>query len=458
MALVLSGSIDISGSMTATTIIVSAPGAAGMVSSSNQLVELNTATGSIKGEIAGIEAYTSSLKGAIEVSGQNVNILGTLTAQEIYTTYVTSSVMFKSGSTKFGDDTGDAHEFTGSLNVSGGLLVNGTSAVTITSNTAGNNTLNLVSTNSANSGKLQFGGATYGATIEKNSLGADNGLVFNSYHGGAEGYTFQSNGTNVMKLTSAGRLGLNVITPDTNTKLHIADTANGFVGIRLSGSGNFTGTDWTLYASSDSAPSANDFFGIYNQSTTDGATAEYKLKVYKDGNVNITNGNLVIGTSGKGIDFSATSNGSGTTSSELLNDYEEGTWTPTYTGTNLTVVTYGNQFGWYTKVGRLVTVTICLMTDDITRIGSENLKIGGLPFTSNSTSQAVNALLIGDSSRWDTNPPKYGVLNENSTQIFLYRDSGATGAGTDPVTVKTDDMADASGNRNMVRGTLTYFV
>jgi hypothetical protein len=162
--------------------------------------------------------------------------------------------------------------------------------------------------------------------------------------------------------------------------------------------------------------------------------------------------------SGKGIDFSATSNGSGTTTSELLNDYEEGTWTPTYTGTNLTVVSYGNQFGWYTKVGRLVTVTICLMTEDITRIGSEILKIGGLPFTSNSTAQATNALVIGDSSRWDTNPPKYGVILPNVTEIVLYRDSGATGAGTDPVTVKTDDLADATGNRNVMRATLTYFV
>jgi hypothetical protein len=194
MALVLSGSIDISGSMTATTIIVSAPGVAGMVSSSAQITEL-----------APLMAYTASLKGAIEVSGQNVNVLGTLTAQEIYTTYVTSSVMFKSGSTKFGDDTGDKHEVTGSLNVSGGLLVSGTSAVTITANTAGNNTLNLISTNSANSGKLQFGGATYGATIEKNSLATDNGLVFNSYHGGAEGYTFQSNGATKLKIGGSGR-------------------------------------------------------------------------------------------------------------------------------------------------------------------------------------------------------------------------------------------------------------
>jgi hypothetical protein len=101
--------------MTATTIIVSAPGAPGMVSSSNQLVELNTATGSLIGITNGLTAYTASLKGAIEVNGQNVNVLGTLTAQEIYTTYVTSSVMFKSGSTKFGDDTSDKHEFTGSL-------------------------------------------------------------------------------------------------------------------------------------------------------------------------------------------------------------------------------------------------------------------------------------------------------------------------------------------------------
>ena len=40
MALVLSGSIDISGSMTATTILISSPGAAGMVSSSAQIGEL----------------------------------------------------------------------------------------------------------------------------------------------------------------------------------------------------------------------------------------------------------------------------------------------------------------------------------------------------------------------------------------------------------------------------------
>lgn len=49
------------------------------------------------------------------------------------------------------------------------------------------------------------------------------------------------------------------------------------------------------------------------------------------GDVNLSTGNLVIGTDGKGIDFSITSHPAGMTS-ELLSDYEEGTWTGTLTG------------------------------------------------------------------------------------------------------------------------------
>jgi hypothetical protein len=326
-------------------------------------VPLNTFTGSLRSEVNGIEAYTASLKGAAIVSS----------SQQITNYY------------KFAE-TASANTFYGNQTINGGLSVNGTAAVTITSNTAGNTTLNLISTNSANSGKLQFGGATFGATIEKNSLGANSGLVFNSYHGGAEGYTFQSNATDVMKLTSTGRLGLEVSTPDTNTKLHIADTANGYVGIRLSGSGDYTGTDWTLYASSDSAPSANDFIGIQNNSTTDGGVINYKLKVYKDGNVNIPNGNLVMGTSGKGIDFSATSNGGGTTDSELLNDYEEGTWTPTWTSAGGSIVTVGSPTttGRYTKIGNVVHIWARIYTNSVSS-PTGVVTVSGLPFTTNSS-------------------------------------------------------------------------
>ena len=55
----------------------------------------------------------------------DVNIDGTLTAREIHTTYVTSSVLYQSGSTKFGDTSDDLHQFTGSLRTSGSVVING---------------------------------------------------------------------------------------------------------------------------------------------------------------------------------------------------------------------------------------------------------------------------------------------------------------------------------------------
>jgi len=73
------------------------------------------------------------------------------------------------------------------------------------------------------------------------------------------------------------------------------------------------------------------------------------------GNVTLSTGNLVIGTAGKGIDFSADPSAAGMTS-ELLADYEEGTWTPNQ-GAGLTVVGAFSSSGRYTKIGRLVSVT-----------------------------------------------------------------------------------------------------
>lgn len=48
----------------------------------------------------------------------------------------------------------------------------------------------------------------------------------------------------------------------------------------------------------------------------------------KSGDQTVVDGNIVIGTAGKGVDFSSSSHAPGMTS-ELLSDYEEGTWTPT---------------------------------------------------------------------------------------------------------------------------------
>lgn len=74
------------------------------------------------------------------------------------------------------------------------------------------------------------------------------------------------------------------------------------------------------------------------------------------GDVTLSTGNLVIGTAGKGIDFSADPAAVGMTS-ELFDDYEEGTWTPVLVfGVGSTGITYTTQQGRYTKLGRTVTI------------------------------------------------------------------------------------------------------
>jgi hypothetical protein len=71
----------------------------------------------------------------------------------------------------------------------------------------------------------------------------------------------------------------------------------------------------------------------------------------RTGDQTIVDGNLVIGTAGKGIDFSADPSAPGMTS-ELLDDYEEGTWTPTdLSGAGLSITVNSAS---YTKIGRLV--------------------------------------------------------------------------------------------------------
>lgn len=98
----------------------------------------------------------------------------------------------------------------------------------------------------------------------------------------------------------------------------------------------------------------------------------------RSGDQTILNGNLVIGTAGKGIDFSADPSAPGMTS-ELFDDYEEGTFTPVVVGTTTPgTATYSTQLGKYTKVGRLVTVEIYLNWSGGTGTGS--LAVGGLPF------------------------------------------------------------------------------
>ncbi len=86
--------------------------------------------------------------------------------------------------------------------------------------------------------------------------------------------------------------------------------------------------------------------------------------------------NYVQGVAGKGVNFTANTNAPGMTS-ELLNWYEEGTWTPTdASGAGLTFTVSKTT---YTRIGNVVTVT-GIITWPATASGAA-AQVGGLPFT-----------------------------------------------------------------------------
>ena len=110
--------------------------------------------------------------------------------------------------------------------------------------------------------------------------------------------------------------------------------------------------------------------------TGDGTVLRYNPSGYFDVYQNLAMAN------GKGIDFSATS---GTGTSELFDDYEEGTWTPAFSGGDYTF-TYNKQKGSYTKIGNRVYVDMVLYVHPSTAPSGTvdgNLSVTGLPYAFN---------------------------------------------------------------------------
>jgi len=101
------------------------------------------------------------------------------------------------------------------------------------------------------------------------------------------------------------------------------------------------------------------------------------------GDVTVSTGNVKINTAAKGIDFSANTGAAGMTS-ELLNWYEEGTWTPSVTSSSGTITTVGTCTGQYTRIGRQVTLSMDLrITTNGT--GAGYLSVTGIPFNMGTT-------------------------------------------------------------------------
>ena len=183
-------------------------------------------------------------------------------------------------------------------------------------------------------------------------------------------------------------VGIGDSAPPSSVKLAIQTDG---IGLRLDGTADTTRTiffrntttsnpaqilaDGSLRLRTEDASTAI----IFN--TNSSGTNNERMRIDSTGDVTISDGDLVIGTSGHGIDFSATTDATGM-SNELLDDYEEGTWTPTVQASGgSSGQAYSQQVGNYTKIGNLVTIFFTVvLTNEGTHSGSE-LKLFGLPFT-----------------------------------------------------------------------------
>jgi len=148
-----------------------------------------------------------------------------------------------------------------------------------------------------------------------------------------------------------------------------------------------------------------------------------------------------------------------TAAANALDDYEEGTWTPIFTGSSSNPsVTYDIQTGHYRKIGGLVHASFNLRTDAVASAGSGSLFISGLPFAGTTASNTHYSGSIGYSASFASSSrmPQTVHIGSNGTVIVLIGNSDSDDANSGLSTaVTTSALVDAA-NSNYVIGQMTY--
>lgn len=255
------------------------------------------------------------------------------------------------------------------------------------------------------------------------------------------------------------------------------------------------GPELTLYHSTPTLEGESDTAGIINFNETDGDSSEFNyglievlpltgystardgrmvLSVARNGagantykvsnspayaeldgvdeTFTLKNMDLKFFYSGNGIDFSSTTDASGMTS-ELLDDYEEGTWTPDISSSSgaFTTMSITGATCSYVKIGKQVTVQGSFNTSNVSvGTASGDVRITGIPFTpanDHARGSCYGALLAGETP--------IHVSSENSNYLNLWYVSSST---ADPATLQVSDLTTGSGTANLFRFTITYEV
>tara|TARA_Y100000310_G_C20630298_1_gene788280 strand:- start:749 stop:1363 length:615 start_codon:yes stop_codon:yes gene_type:complete len=179
------------------------------------------------------------------------------------------------------------------------------------------------------------------------------------------------------------------------------------------------------------------------------------LTIETDQDVKINAGNVVIGTAGKGVDFSQSQTPAAGMTAEILDSYEEGTWTPNLTASTVTWTYNGTQNGYYTKIGNVCFFSFWFDANYDSGTTSNTVSIQTLPFTSSSSTNSYGVVSFSYMYKVDTDVATGGFLSgrieANTARLDLFRNVD----DSTPVTL-TAAAFDATGSRLIAGG--FYFV
>jgi hypothetical protein len=362
------------------TLALSATGANIATISTNGSERLRVGTGGVVGINTSSPAATF---GGLDVSSGGVSLIVGAVGSSTNRTDATNKI-FRFGLPHYTNATNPAAVMVGESTATDNILVIGggtgsfTAATSIRFNTAANNTTNTGTERARidSSGRLLVG-ATANITSYLTQIAStvSDALSLSRFVAGTGGAEL------ALTKSRSGTVGTNTVVQNGDTLGVIA----------------FRGADGTSYiqaasifAAVDGTPGTADMPGRLVFSTTaDGASGPTeRARIPSTGGIQSVNsisvGNATPTTSGAGITFPATQSAS--TDANTLDDYEEGTWTPTitYETPGTLSVGYLERSGIYTKIGNLVTISFMVRINAFTKgTASGILRIGGVPFTSN---------------------------------------------------------------------------
>ena len=246
-------------------------------------------------------------------------------------------------------------------------------------------------------------------------------------------FRVESDGNANMLVVDGGnnRVGVGT-TPD--VALHVLDTSlpqtkiaydsNRYMNIEHATIYNVSGASQSnsLKIASRGYSGGNDI--IFSTGGTDaaGSSEAERMKILAGGNIDISAGHILL-DNGYGINFAATSDASGMTS-EILDDYEEGTWTASVVGSS--GGTAQTMSGYYTKVGNKVYVHASAVSGLNLSSSSGVLVINGLPFTAKSTSYQLFHLAHNNAGTYPSGRTQaVGYVSGNTQIVGLCTGSGS---------------------------------